>query len=87
MTDMIFEEIDEGHETERAKLACELGFLTEKQLSVLARIKVSTLGEWRKRGNGPAYSRFGNAFFYPKTSVKDFMESKQTEFSKDWIRV
>lgn len=87
MNDPILEEAEETQEMERAKLACELGFLTEKQVAVLARIKVSTLGEWRKRGNGPVYSRFGNAFFYPKLAVREFMETKQTEASRDWIRI
>lgn len=87
MSDLAFNDSDQIFESERAALACELGFLTENQVAVLARIKTSTLREWRKHGNGPTFSRFGNAFFYPKGGVSEFIQSKQNEVSTDWIRI
>lgn len=80
---------DQSHDTEetRRQMAMALGFLTEQQVADLAIIKLSTLGEWRKRGEGPMYSRFGNAFLYHSKSVQEFLIAKQHEPSRSWVSV
>lgn len=75
------------HEDSRRQMAMALGFLTEQQVADLAIIKLSTLGEWRKRGEGPRYSRFGNAFLYHSQSVQEFLIAKQHEPSRSWVNV
>ncbi|MCD1608598.1 helix-turn-helix transcriptional regulator [Stutzerimonas kunmingensis] len=57
-------------EKDTAALAKEMGFLTEEQVALLAKVKVETLDEWRRRGKGPDYVRFGTAVFYDISDIK-----------------
>jgi len=57
-------------EKDTAALAREMGFLTEEQVALLAKVKVETLDDWRRRGKGPDYVRFGTAIFYEMSDIK-----------------
>ena len=78
-------DINLDHAAMRNTLANELGFLTEDQVALLAMVKPTTVEDWRKRGNGPAYTRFGSAFFYAIDDVKDHIRSLMRQRSRDDI--
>jgi hypothetical protein len=56
-------------------LAALLGCLTEAELCELARIERSTAENWRKRGKGPPYARFGNEFLYPTDTATAYLRA------------
>lgn len=68
-------EIGNEHVATRNALANGLGFMTEEQVAMLAMVKPATVEDWRKRGNGPTYTRFGSAFFYDIEDVKEHLKS------------
>ena len=69
----------------RDSLANGLGFMTEEQLALLAMVKPSTVEDWRKRGNGPIYTRFGSAYFYDINDVKEHLRSLTKQKSREAI--
>lgn len=69
----------------RDSLANGLGFMTEEQLALLAKVKISTVEDWRKRGNGPTYTRFGSAFYYEIDEVKEHLKSLTRHRSREAI--
>ncbi len=69
----------------RDSLANGLGFMTEEQLALLAMVKPSTVEDWRKRGNGPSYTRFGSAYFYDINDVKEHLRSLTKQKSREAI--
>ena len=69
----------------RDSLANGLGFMTEEQLALLAMVKPSTVEDWRKRGNGPSYTRFGSAYFYDIDDVKEHLKSLTKQKSREAI--
>ena len=71
--------------TTRDSLANGLGFMTEEQLALLAMVKPSTVEDWRKRGNGPSYTRFGSAYFYDINDVKEHLKSLTKQRSREAI--
>lgn len=71
--------------TTRDSLANGLGFMTEEQLALLAMVKPSTVEDWRKRGNGPIYTRFGSAYFYDINDVKEHLRSLTKQKSREAI--
>ena len=71
--------------TTRDSLANGLGFMTEEQLALLAMVKPSTVEDWRKRGNGPSYTRFGSAYFYDINDVKEHLRSLTKQKSREAI--
>lgn len=56
-------------------LARSLDLLTDEDVQRLARVKPSTTEAWRKRGTGPGYVLFGNAYYYPRKAVADYIAS------------
>jgi hypothetical protein len=71
------DEATTGHESaEIRQLAAQLDFLTDRQLQELAAVLPATTEAWRKRRSGPAFVRLGNAFFYPRRAVADFMAKR-----------
>lgn len=72
-------------EQERRRIAQEMGFMTEEMVVSLTKATSKTVEDWRKRGNGPAHIRFGNAYFYEVSDVKDFMKSLKKERGRDAI--
>lgn len=70
---------------DRNALAMSLGFLTEDHVAMLAQVSLSTVLDWRKRGNGPPYSRFGSGFFYDISDVKEHLASLKRERSRESI--
>ncbi|WP_060613563.1 MULTISPECIES: helix-turn-helix transcriptional regulator [Pseudomonas] len=69
----------------RDELAISLGFLTEDQVAMLAQVSNSTVLDWRKRGNGPPYTRFGSGYFYDISDVKTHLTSLKKERSREAI--
>ena len=69
----------------RSALANDLGFMTEEQVAMLAMVKPATIEDWRKRGNGPTYTRFGSAFFYAIDDVKEHLKSLTKHRSREGI--
>lgn len=72
-------------EQERRRIADKLGYMTEETLISLAKVKPSTVEDWRKRGTGPAPVRLGSAYFYEFSDVIDFMKSLKKERSREAI--
>lgn len=71
-----------GNSTERERLralADRLDCLTEEDFQLLADATPGTVEAWRKRNQGPSYIRLGNRYFYPRTAVADFMQSRTRE--------
>jgi Helix-turn-helix domain len=60
-------------------LAQSLDCIAEPDLCLLAKITPSTAESWRKRGKGPAYVLFGNAYLYPRQAVAEYLQSKAKE--------
>ncbi|MBX3601125.1 MAG: helix-turn-helix domain-containing protein [Rubrivivax sp.] len=59
-----------------AELARSLDCFTEADLCRLAGAKPTTVEAWRKRHTGPDYVLIGNAFLYPRESLKEFLRSR-----------
>lgn len=78
-------EMSVDHATTRNALANELGFMTEDQLALLAMVKKTTVEDWRNRGNGPSYTRFGSAYFYDIDDVKAHLKSLTKQKSREAI--
>ncbi|MNC50575.1 hypothetical protein D3C75_998210 [compost metagenome] len=66
-------------------LANSMGYLTENQVALLAMVKLATVEDWRKRGNGPVYIRFGSNFLYDIDDVKDHLKSLTKQRSREAI--
>lgn len=70
MTVSTIQEIDRvRHMAER--LECFI----EEDFQLLAKATGNTVEAWRKRGQGPAYIRFGNRYLYPCKAVAKYLES------------
>jgi hypothetical protein len=78
-------EVSVDHAVKRNTLANELGFMTEDQVALLAMVKPATVEDWRKRGNGPSYTRFGSAYFYDINDVKEHLKSLTKHKSREAI--
>ncbi|MFK3941974.1 hypothetical protein ACI2KC_09835 [Pseudomonas monteilii] len=78
-------EMSADHAATRNALANELGFMTEDQVALLAMVKPATVEDWRKRGNGPIYTRFGSAYFYDINDVKEHLKSLTKQKSREAI--
>jgi len=46
--------------------------LTPKEAADRLHITTGTLSNWRVRGNGPRYIKFGNKILYPVQELEDF---------------
>lgn len=71
--------IVDNEELERRRIAEKLGYLTEDQVASLAKAKPATVEDWRKRGRGPVYTVFGNAFLYELDDVLAFIKSRRKD--------
>lgn len=70
MTVSTIQEIDRvRHMAER------LDCFVEEDFQLLAKATENTVEAWRKRGQGPAYIRFGNRYLYPCKAVAKYLES------------
>ncbi|MBJ2240624.1 hypothetical protein [Pseudomonas sp. MF6768] len=78
-------EMNVDYAARRNTLANELGFMTEDQVALLAMVKQTTVEDWRKRGNGPSYTRFGSAYFYDINDVRDHLKSLTKQKSREAI--
>ena len=63
------------------EIAQSLDVLTDVDFAMLAGVKPSTTEAWRKRGGGPAYALIGNAYYYPRAAVAEFLTAKTRERS------
>ncbi|WP_194787567.1 hypothetical protein [Pseudomonas sp. UFMG81] len=70
---------------EYSALANKAGYLTEDQIAMLAKVKPATLEDWRKRGNGPAYVRFGTSYLYSIENLTDHLNSLEKQRSREAI--
>ena len=77
---------DDLEEIKRQEMALLMGFLTEKQFGMLAKITPSTLETWRRTGRGPTHTRLGNAVFYGLDEVKRHLESSKKTENRGSIR-
>lgn len=57
------------------QMAERLDCMPEEDFRLLAGATAGTVEAWRKRGQGPAYIRLGNRYFYPFNAVAEYMES------------
>lgn len=57
-------------------LAASVECMTEAELQLLAAVTPGTLESWRKRGQGPAYVRFGTRYLYPRAGVRAFIAER-----------
>lgn len=53
-----------------------LDVFTEADLMLLTDASPSTLEQWRKRGEGPAYIRAVNRYLYPRQAVADWLQTR-----------
>lgn len=58
------------------ELADRLDYFTEHDMLLLADVKPTTLEQWRKRGEGPAYARAGSRFLYPRSAVVEWLKTR-----------
>ena len=56
-------------------LARALDCFTEDELKALGKLKPSTPEAWRKRGKGPPYILFGNAYLYPRKGLAEHLQT------------
>ncbi len=49
--------------------------MTEETVAYLSKSSPATVEDWRKKGIGPAYIRFGSAYFYEVNEVMAYMKS------------
>lgn len=68
--------MDSAQKDQASALAQSLDCFTDEDLQRLAGVKASTTEAWRKRGTGPAYTRLGRQFFYPREKVREFLDSR-----------
>jgi hypothetical protein len=61
--------------TNIADLARLVDCLDEQSVAKLARVKLSTLDAWRKRGRGPEYVLLGRSYLYPISAVQEYISS------------
>lgn len=76
-----------NEEAEIRRLAEKLGYLTEDQVAMLAKSKVSTVQAWRMRGKGPLYVHFGNAFFYEASDVVEYLRGIKKTRSRESMTI
>lgn len=57
----------------------QMGYMPEGDFQRLAGITPSTAEGWRKRGDGPAWVRLGNAVYYPVEGVSSFLKARIRE--------
>ena len=62
---------------QRRELARRLDCLLDEEVQELAMVTDGTLEAWRKRGIGPPYVRFGNAYLYPRSGAAAFLAARQ----------
>lgn len=56
-----------------SELALRLNCFDEEAFATLAGVKRSTLGAWRKRGQGPEYILLGCNYLYPIPSIQSHL--------------
>jgi hypothetical protein len=57
-------------------LKTELGLRSEAEVAKLRGIQISRLRNERSRGEGPPFTKIGNAIFYPISELRDYMKKK-----------
>ena len=62
-----------------AEIAHSLDCITAAELRALAAITEKTEEAWRKRGTGPAYILFGNAYLYPRSSLAAHLAARSRD--------
>ena len=65
-----------------SRLRClvdRLDCFTEEDFLLLTDASPSTLEQWRKRGEGPAYIRAANRILYPRQAVVDWLQTRLRE--------
>lgn len=73
------EPVELSNEARLRVLADRLDCFTEYDLMVLTDTTPSTVEAWRKRGEGPAYVRAGNRYFYPRAKVVEWLHGRVRE--------
>lgn len=56
-----------------------IGYMSESEFLALCGVTAVTAEGWRKRGEGPAWVRLGNAVFYPVQGVAEVLRAKTRE--------
>jgi hypothetical protein len=51
----------------------ELGLLTEQTFLSVTGLDPATAANWRSRRVGPSFVKLGNAYYYSKTSFRDWV--------------
>jgi hypothetical protein len=46
--------------------------LTPHETAERLKVTTGTLANWRVRGNGPRYMKYGNKIYYPVSEIDDF---------------
>lgn len=76
----------QSEELKRTELGAELrqvvhhlGYMPLDDFLRLAGVTAGTAEAWRKRGEGPAWVRLGNAVYYPVEGVSAFLKSRIRE--------
>ena len=57
--------------------------LTPEQLAAELQIKVQTLAKWRLTGEGPCFLRIGRKIRYSRTSVSDWLITRERTSTSD----
>jgi predicted DNA-binding transcriptional regulator AlpA len=58
-------------------------FLNEKAVADFLGMQVRTIQDWRQRGRGPRFVKFGKAVRYSRTDVLDFATAGLRQSTKD----
>jgi hypothetical protein len=66
--------LNSGYDESVRQLARSLDCATEGELLKLGKLKPSTTAAWRKRGKGPPYILFGNAYLYPRKGLAEYLQ-------------
>lgn len=69
----------DADELARRQMAESLDCFTESQVKMFGKYAETTLENLRKRGKGPEYIVFGNAFLYPKQSFREYLHARIRE--------
>lgn len=56
-----------------------MDFMTTKELAELLRIPAGSLNNWRTRGGGPPFLKFGQRVLYPREEVMKFIKENVHE--------
>ncbi len=66
----------DGH---RQRFANIPGYKTELQTAEELGLRVRTLRQWRRLGEGPAYAKFGRQILYRVESLTAWLRSQETQ--------